>query len=79
MSFFRRRAAKPLVALSLSVAVLAGLSTPTFAETKDDIRKKQSKVNKDLKDAKNDVKSSEAKAEAAAKLLKQSEKRLECD
>ncbi|NLC98982.1 MAG: peptidoglycan DD-metalloendopeptidase family protein [Actinomycetales bacterium] len=77
MSFFRRRAAKPLVALSLSVAVLAGLSTPTFAETKDDIRKKQSKVNKDLKDAKNDVKSSEAKAEAAAKLLKQSEKRLE--
>lgn len=76
MRFFRRSLAKPLLALSLSAALLAGVSSPTFAETKDDIRKQQGKVDKDIRDARKNVKSSEAKAEAAAKKLKESEAKL---
>ena len=76
MSSIRSKAAKPLLALTLCLGLSAGLSAPTFADSKDDIRKEQSKVDKNLKAAKKDVKNSEAKFNAATKKLKQSEKRL---
>lgn len=76
MSLFRRKAAKPLLALTLSVGLLAGISAPTFADTKDDIRKKQSSVNKKLKAAKKDVRNSQARFDTAAKNLRASEQRL---
>lgn len=76
MSCIRRRTAKLLLALTLCVGLMAGLSAPTFAENKDDIRKKQSAVDKKLKDAKKDVKASEARFDAASRKLKESEQRL---
>ncbi len=76
MSSLRRTVATPLLALSMSVGLIAGVTAPTFADSKSDIRNKQKQVNKKLKQAKNDVKSSEARFEAASKELKASEKRL---
>lgn len=72
----RRRVHKPLLALSISVALIAGFSAPSNADSKDDIKRERDGVSRKLKDAKSDVHESTKRLQTAHQRLKKAESRL---
>lgn len=71
-----RTAVAPLTGLALALALLAGFSAPTNADTKDDIRRQQDKVNSKIKQAEKDVKRSAKRFEDAKNQLLAAEGQL---
>lgn len=67
MSFsWRTSLTAPLAAFTLSACLVAGLAAPSIADSKDDVKREQSRVEKRLKDAKSDVHEASKELQAAS-------------
>ncbi|MBC9226338.1 peptidoglycan DD-metalloendopeptidase family protein [Aeromicrobium sp. 636] len=70
------RLRKTLLALTLSIALVAGLSAPTFSDEKDDVKREQRKNEQKLKDAQEEVQESTKAARDAKRALDRASARL---
>ncbi|MCD9154648.1 M23 family metallopeptidase [Aeromicrobium duanguangcaii] len=67
---------KTLLALALSIALVAGLSAPTFSDEKDDVKREQRENRQRLKDAQDEVQESTKAARDAKRELERASARL---
>jgi murein DD-endopeptidase MepM/ murein hydrolase activator NlpD len=72
----RTRLTAPLVAFTVSAALVAGLSAPSVADDKDKIKDEQKKVKKQIADAKDGVEESAEGLAAAEAVVEKANKRL---
>lgn len=72
----QRRLTAPLLALTASAALVAGLSAPSVADDKDDLKRQQKQVEKRIEDAKDDVASSAKEFQHAAATVELANQRL---
>lgn len=70
------RLRKPLLAVALSVMLLAGFSAPTFGDEKDDVKREQRDTDQKLKDAESEVQESTKAARDAKSALERAESKL---
>ncbi|WP_313405115.1 peptidoglycan DD-metalloendopeptidase family protein [Aeromicrobium sp.] len=70
------RLRKPILALALSAMLVAGFSTPTFGDEKDDLQRQQRETEKKLDAAKDEVQESTKAARDAKAALARAESKL---
>ncbi len=70
------RLRKPLLALALSVMLLAGFNAPTFGGEKDDVKRQQRETDKKIEDTRESVQESTRAARDAKAALERAETKL---